>query len=222
MSTMSSSMPVDSYRVITDEPVGDKAGTSGEEVETPVPAKDDSTSIVPADGVLLLVSVPADAKVFVNGSATSSTGSLRRFVSRGLADGAVYDYTVKVVLDDAEEPTELIKTVSVSAGERSELSFVEEQPTTSLTLRVPADAAVWLAGNATGSTGELRSFETTALAAGEVWQNYEIRIVTKTDGRERIISKVIDLTAGETVELEIDPTVTIADASLIDATASIR
>ncbi|MGA1618676.1 MAG: TIGR03000 domain-containing protein [Pirellulales bacterium] len=222
MSTMSSSMPVDSYRVITDEPVGDKAGTSGEEVETPVPAKDDSTSIVPDDGVLLLVSVPADAKVFVNGSATTSTGSLRRFVSRGLAAGAVYDYTVKVVLDDAEEPTELTKTVSVSAGERSELSFVEEQPTTSLTLRVPADATVWLAGNATGSTGELRAFETTALAAGEVWQDYEIRVVTKADGRERIISKVINLTAGETVELEIDPTVTIADASLIDATASIR
>ena len=215
-------MPVDSYRVITDEPVGDKAGTSGEEVETPAPAKDDSTSIVPADGVLLLVSVPADAKVYVNGSATSSTGSLRRFVSRGLTSGAVYDYTVKVVLDDAEEPTELTKTVSVSAGDRSELSFVEEQPTTSLTLRVPADATVWLAGNATGSTGELRSFETTGLAAGEVWRDYEIRVVTKTNGREQIISKVIDLAAGDTVELEVDPTVTIADASLIDATASIR
>ena len=64
--------------------------------------------------------------------------------------------------------------------------------------------------------------ETTALAAGEVWKDYEIRVVTKIDGRERIISKVIDLTAGETVELEVDPTVTIADASLIDATASTR
>ena len=215
-------MPVDSYRVITDEPVGDKAGTSGEEVETPVPAKDDSTSIVPADGVLLLVAVPADAKVFVNGAATTSTGSLRRFVSRGLADGEVYDYTVKVVLDDADDATELTKTVSVSAGDRSELSFIEEQPTTSLTLRVPAEAKVWLAGNATGSTGDTRTFETTALAAGQVWQDYEIRVVTEIDGRERVISKVIDLAAGQTLELEVDPTVAIADASLIDATASIR
>lgn len=215
-------MPVDSYRVITDEPVGDKAGTSGEEVETPVPAKDDSTSIVPVDGVLLLVSVPTDAKVFVNGAATTSTGSLRRFVSRGLTDGEVYDYTVKVVLNGDAEPTEMTKTVSVAAGDRSELSFVEEQPTTSLTLLVPADAKVWLAGNATGSTGELRSFETTALAAGETWQDYEIRVVTTIEGRERTVSKVINLAAGATLELEIDPTVAIADASLIDATASIR
>jgi hypothetical protein len=46
--------------------------------------------------------------------------------------------------------------------------------------------------------------------------------VTEIDGRERVISKVIDLAAGQTLELEVDPTVAIADASLIDATASIR
>ena len=56
MSPMTSSMPVDAYRVITDEPVGDVAGDSGEEVQTPAPS--DSTEVIPKDGVLLLVSVP--------------------------------------------------------------------------------------------------------------------------------------------------------------------
>jgi len=97
-----------------------------------------------------------------------------------------------------------------------------ESPVTTLSLQVPADADVWLAGNATDSDGENRSFETTALAAGETWKDYEIRVVTKVDGREQIETKVIDLTAGDEVELSFSPVDGLVDASLIGATASTR
>jgi uncharacterized protein (TIGR03000 family) len=222
MSTMSSSLPVDSYRVITDEPVGDKAGDSGEEIETPTPASDASTFFVPEDGVLLLVSVPTNATLLVNGAKTNSTGTKRQFVSRGLSEGKVYDYTVTMVIDRDGEATEETRTVSVSAGELHQVSFMPESPVTTLSLQVPADADVWLAGNATGSDGENRSFETTALAAGETWKDYEIRVVTKVDGREQIETKVIDLTAGDEVELSFSPVDGLVDASLIGATASTR
>jgi uncharacterized protein (TIGR03000 family) len=214
-------MPVDAYRVITDEPVGDVAGDSGEEVQTPAPT--DSTQFVPKDGVLLLVSVPDDAKVLVNGSETTSTGSLRRFVSRGLQEGATYDYTVTMVVGDGEKPVEETQTVSVMAGELSKVSFEESsQLTTSLTVHVPEESTVWLAGNMTDSTGATRTFETSALPTGSTWENYEIRVVTKHAGEEKTVSKVINLAAGDDVELSFETTDALADASLIEKTASIQ
>ncbi len=221
MSPMTSSMPVDAYRVITDEPVGDVAGDSGEEVQTPAPS--DSTEFVPKDGVLLLVSVPNKAKVLVNGSETTSTGSLRRFVSRGLQEGATYDYTVTMVVNDGEKPVEETQVISVTAGELSRISFEESlQLTTSLTVHVPEKSTVWLAGNMTDSTGTTRTFETSALPTGSAWENYEIRVVTKHAGKEHTISKVIDLAAGDDVELSFETSDTLADASLIEKTASIQ
>ena len=214
-------MPVDAYRVITDEPVGDIAGDSGEEVQTPAPT--DSTEFVPKDGVLLLVSVPDDAKVLVNGSETTSTGSLRRFVSRGLQEGATYDYTVTMVVGDGEKPVEETQIISVMAGELSKVSFEESlQLTTSLTVHVPEESTVWLAGNMTDSTGATRTFETSALTTGSAWKNYEIRVVTKHAGEEKTVSKVINLAAGDNVELSFETPDVLADASLIEKTASIR
>ena len=84
---------------------------------------------------------------------------------------------------------------------------------------MPADAKVWLAGNVTASAGATRQFQTTTLAAGQAWKNYEIRVATVVDGREQVVSKVINLAAGQTVELSLDPTQRTAAT---DATASIR
>ena len=172
--------------------------------------------------------MPADAKIFVNGAATKATGDVRRYMSRGLVAGKDYEFVVRMAVDRDGETTEETRVVSLTAGEGSRVSFsaaaesqpiVKKAPTTTVTLHVPADAKVWLAGNATGSTGETRQFETTMLAAGQSWKDYEIRVATEVDGREQVVSKVIDLAAGDAVELSIDPT---ADrASLADTTAAL-
>jgi uncharacterized protein (TIGR03000 family) len=175
---------------------------------------------VPADAALLSVEVPAGAKIFVNGVRTSATGTVRQFVSRGLAQGKRYEFTVRMTVERDGQSSDETKLVSLSAGGRANLSFTDASaPKTSLTLHVPADAKVWLAGNATSSAGATRQFQTTTLAAGQAWKNYEIRVVTVVDGREQVVSKVIDLAAGQTVELSLDPAQRTAAA---DATASIR
>ena len=178
------------------------------------PALNDSTS-VPADGGLLVVSVPADAKVFVNGSQTSSTGALRRFLSRGLAEGKTYEFVVRMAVDRDGKTEEATKVVTLAAGERAKVAF-DAAPAvakTSLTLHVPAEAKVFLAGNVTGSKGEVRHFETATLPTGQVWRNYEIKVTAVVDGREETVTKVIDLAAGDTVELTLDPTGAPAEAT---------
>ena len=70
-------------------------------------------------------------------------------------------------------------------------------------------------GNMTDSTGTTRTFETSALPTGSAG-NYEIRVVIKHDGKEHTVSKVIDLAAGDDIELSFETTDTLADSSLIE------
>jgi uncharacterized protein (TIGR03000 family) len=209
-------MPIESYRVIGETP----SMTGGEVIGVPSATDSTRTEQVPADAGLLVVEVPAEGTIFVNGQATASTGAERRFLSRGLVAGKQYEFVVRMKNGDAEET----KVVTLSAGERAKVSFVaaDSRPAaakTSLTLRVPADAKVWLAGNATASTGEVRHFETAGLKAGQSWKDYEIRVTAVVNGREQTVSKVIDLAAGDAVELALDPAARTAAA---ESTAALR
>jgi uncharacterized protein (TIGR03000 family) len=217
----SSGMPIESYRVYDETP----SMTGGEIIGTPVAPLLDSTrrESVPADGALLIVQVPADAKVFVNGDRTSSTGEVRRFLSRGLEQGRSYEFVVRMSSEQGGAASEQTRVVTVTAGGQSNVSFAASaakpvEPTTSLTLRVPSDARVYLAGNPTSSSGEVRQFETSTLKAGQEWKNYEVRVVTVVDGREREISKVINLSAGDRVELTLNPAGQLAS---LEATAAL-
>lgn len=210
--------------------------SGGEVIITPQPAATDSTLTIPADGALLVVELPKDAKIFVNGSKTAATGSVRRFLSRGLAEGKDYEYVIRMVVDRDGTVSEEMKVVSLSAGSRKSVSFTEQSLSnstgsrsnvekTSLTLHVPADAKVWLAGNETTSQGATRLFETASLRAGQTWKNYEIRVTTVVDGQEQNVSKTIDLAAGSTIEMSLDSNGSLAAGprtAAVDATAAIR
>jgi uncharacterized protein (TIGR03000 family) len=75
------------------------------------------------DSALLTVSVPADAKVFVNGQPTRSTGELRQYASSGLEPAAVYGYRVRAEFVRNGKPISEEKTVQLTAGQTSSLSF---------------------------------------------------------------------------------------------------
>jgi len=135
-----------------------------------------------------------------------------------------------MVVDRDGTPHEETKVVSLAGGVRVTVDFggaaTASSPAkpkaskTTLTLHVPADAKVWLAGNETSSQGATRLFETTTLREGQTWKNYEVRVTRVVDGREQSLVKTIDLAAGATVELSVDPTE--ARTAAVDATASIR
>jgi uncharacterized protein (TIGR03000 family) len=164
---------------------------------------------------LLSVSVPADAKIYINGTATTSSGSERQFVSRGLTSGNRYEYEVRAeTIRDGNTVTET-KTISLAAGQQVGLSFNfegnQEAPVaagsnakTKLTIHVPADAKVYLAGRETSSTGEVREFTTSKLAPGAEWKQYTVRVVTNIDGRDVTKDETITLTGGVDRDLTFD------------------
>ena len=172
-----------------------------------------TTAVASADASIH-VSVPADALVYVNGALTKSTGADRQFVSRGLQSDMNYSYDVVVKSKDGAEIGQ--KTVTLRGGDAIELNFgadktevAAEEVKTELTLHVPAEAKVTLAGAATKQTGELRTYATTTLAPGQVWDGYKIRVEMEQDGKTLVEEKTISITGGKATELTID----FADAS---------
>ena len=76
-----------------------------------------------ADGCLLTIWVPYEAKVTINGMATKSVGSRRQFVSYGLKPGFSYSYEVVAkIVREGKELTES-KTISLTAGGRDGVAF---------------------------------------------------------------------------------------------------
>ena len=152
----------------------------------------------------LNVSVPAEAKVFVNGQATTSKGAERQYISRRLERGFKYKYEVRAEFERDGETLEQTKVVNLWAGSDALLVFDFDSPETTITLNVPADAKVFLAGNETKSSGPVRVFTTDSLAASEEWTDYEIKVVVDRDGRNESKVQTVSLKAGDSRTLTFD------------------
>jgi uncharacterized protein (TIGR03000 family) len=64
----------------------------------------------------VIVSLPADAKLLVDGAATTSTSAERTFVSPKLMPNSVYRYTLKAEFMKDGQPVSVTKTIEVRAG----------------------------------------------------------------------------------------------------------
>jgi uncharacterized protein (TIGR03000 family) len=170
------------------------------------PPMNNGTSLQRGDGKLT-VSVPEDAKIYVNNYLTTTPGTVREYISRNLNIGEKYAYEIRAeVVRDGKVITET-KKIDLQAGAANELAFdfpaASEQVETSLTLQVPANAKVTLGGNETSATGEVRVFKS-KLAAGTEWKDYLVEISWEVDGRVVREQKVFDLKAGENKEISLD------------------
>lgn len=87
-----------------------KAETKPPAASLPTPAK-------------VLVSLPADATLTIDGHATTSTSAQRTFVSPELEAGKDFTYTLKAEMVREGKTVTESKTIVVRAGETTEVSF---------------------------------------------------------------------------------------------------
>jgi uncharacterized protein (TIGR03000 family) len=156
------------------------------------------------------VSVPADAKVFVNDLATRSLGTERHYVSRGLERGRSYSYKLRVEFERDGQPVVEDKLIRLQAGSSVQLAFGNGQPAeeatakTELKLHVPAEAKVTLAGAATKQTGEVRTYATSGLKTGQKWNGYTVRVELEQEGKTLTEEKTMDIEGGKSYELSFE------------------
>jgi uncharacterized protein (TIGR03000 family) len=101
--------------------------------------------------------------------------------------------------------TEVVSDVVVARSE-TPARVIASKPVvkTSLTLHVPADAKVTLAGVSTKQTGELRQFTTTKLSSGQVWNDYKVVVEMEKDGQVVRQERTLKLTGGQPQELTVN------------------
>jgi uncharacterized protein (TIGR03000 family) len=91
-------------------------GPAGEQIK-PMPAPKKTTAI--AAPATIVVELPADASLKVDGAATTSTSNLRVLVSPELTYGKDYQYTLTAQVVRNGAPVQVEKNVLVHAGEES-------------------------------------------------------------------------------------------------------
>ncbi len=183
----------------------------GQEIE---PGNDAAPEPAPVQGTqasrgtaVLAVDVPADAKIYVNGNQTTTEGSHRVYRSSGLVSGQTYKYEVRAVVDRDGKRQELTKSVKLTANSEAKISFEfanTEQSETVVTLHVPAEAKVNLAGTDTQKTGSKRVFRTGQLEAGQVWDDYRISVTLERGGQEITREKTVSISGGQAYEFKFD------------------
>lgn len=164
--------------------------------------------IVPANSALLTLHVPADAEVLVNGRKTTSTGTVRRYMSKGLQDGYQYTYKVEATVTRDGQTITDTKVVRLRPGTQAAVAMAgnnkQESVATTLTLEVPENAQVRLAGVETKSAGKVRVFATNRLAAGQKWEDYKVEVTVDQDGQSITKHETLTLNAGETRTVSFD------------------
>jgi uncharacterized protein (TIGR03000 family) len=178
--------------------------TSSYAVNRIAPSQSAESMSVGSSEIQLMVEVPTNAKVFVNGNATTSQGSMRRFVSRDLSNNETYRFEVQAIYNVDGKEVNQTKTVIAKSGSSEKVIFEGAQSDdpveTTLTLNVPADATVVLANNPTKSDGTTRVYRTGQLKTGEAWEDYKIAVTHNGITKE----KTIRLIGGDKLEMSFN------------------
>jgi len=90
---------------------------------------DDNNQQVKAKTARVIVSLPADAKLTINGQATKSTSAKRVFESPTLEQGKTYVYTFNATIVRDGQSVSAERKIKVKAGERTPVSFDFEDST---------------------------------------------------------------------------------------------
>ena len=179
------------------------------------PSYENNAPVTNEDTATLEVTIPEGARLVVNGKQTTSTGTHRQFISRGLESGKTYTYRMQAeVKVDGSVLTET-KVTQLRAGSTTSVPFEfdsqpgqqaeQAEPTqTHLTLSVPSESTVTLAGKQTLLTGSVRVYTTTTLSKGEEWTDYPIRVEVQRDGRTVAREQNITLVGGEFQNVSFD------------------
>jgi uncharacterized protein (TIGR03000 family) len=166
-----------------------------------------------AGSAVIEVSVPADAKVFVNNKETTSTGDSRSYVSNNLQTGRTYLYNFRVEFAQDGETVVKNESVKLSAGDRVALSFGANEESqqlsasgtkTELKITVPENAKVFLAGSPTDQAGTVRTYATHRLSEGQTWTDYTVRVEAEVNGKMEVRQETLTITGGESYELAFD------------------
>jgi uncharacterized protein (TIGR03000 family) len=98
--------------------------------KAPAPTEKKKAELMGSTSATLVVNLPADAKLRIDETATTSTGTNRVFQSPALEPGKVYQYTLRAEIIRDGKPVKMEKVVEVEAGQTKQVPLT--LPTTAV------------------------------------------------------------------------------------------
>jgi uncharacterized protein (TIGR03000 family) len=188
---------------------------------TPAPAP--KTAL--ATQATVVVKLPTDATLFVDGERANLTSDTRSFVTPALDADRDYVYTMKVEATRNGEVVRRTERVLVHAGRTTRVDFgdlsvkaVAKSPQdpaeapARITVKLPADARLFVDDVACPLTSTERTFETPRLEAGRRYF-YNMRAELLRDGQTRTQTKRVAVESGKPVSVDFADLAAVQAAS---------
>jgi uncharacterized protein (TIGR03000 family) len=177
----------------------------------PAPAKVATEKKVAADRqATVIVQLPANARLSVDGQYADLTSATRSFVTPELEPGKDYYYTIQAEATREGQALSKSQRVVVRAGQTSRVDFgdltgtvttVQEAPAPAhLTVQLPESARLFVDDIACPQTSRKRSFDTPKLEPGKTYY-YTLRAELVRDGQTVSESRRVDVKAGKEINV---------------------
>ena len=169
----------------------------------PAPPKDKKSDL--GNAAAVIVKAPADVQLSIDGRTISRTASEETFRTPELEPGYSYTYTFKAQVARNGKTVVYTKQVKVRAGQTSTADFTtlarEGKDTARVTVKLPADARLYVDGVLCPLKSATRSFNTPELDAGQRYF-YMLRAEVVRDGVKRDAEQRVTVEAGKQVTVE--------------------
>lgn len=192
-------------------------------VAPPPAAKPEEKKKAAANQATVIVQLPADARLTVDGKGADLTSATRSFITPALEMDRDYYYTIKAEADRDGRALTQTKRVLVRAGQVSRVDFGdltsaeavkvtrEASPAPArITVRLPEKADLYVDDVLCPQKDSAeRSFETPTLEPGRTY-HYALRVELVRDGRTVKEDRRIDMRAGKKIDVDFTDMGTIA------------
>jgi uncharacterized protein (TIGR03000 family) len=160
----------------------------------------------------ILVKLPANAKMTVNDEPTEVTSMNQLFSARGLEAGKAYRYTFKAQLTRHGKVQDVMRQVTVQAGEKVEVDLGDssDQPVeeslpsrpskATLIVSLPPDAQLTVNDEPTEVASGKRVFVAPNLEPGRVYP-YTFKARVTREGKVHILTRQIKVRAGDKIQV---------------------
>jgi uncharacterized protein (TIGR03000 family) len=181
------------------------------------PPEKKKTALAPTQGAVV-VHLPDDARLYVDGQPSSLTSPTRRIVTPDLVVGQDYVYTLKAEAVRNGQTVEQQKKIFVRAGREVEVDLrdltarAESASPARVRVHLPAEARLYVDGVLCPLTSGMRAFDTPPLEDGRPYY-YTLKAELVRDGERRAQSKHVEVRAGKVATVDFNDLGSVRTAS---------
>lgn len=168
---------------------------------------------VPPKTATVVVDLPPDSDLYVDGAKANVTSARRTIVTPPLQPGMEYAYTLKAEAVRDGKPVSQTKQVTIRAGAVTQVRFdaLANRAPAHVTVRLPADAQLYVNNVPVAHQTATMSFDSPPLDRGKDY-HYVFRAELSQAGRTRRETQQVTVEAGKRVQVRFNELATVKTA----------